>query len=65
MQRNLVERNLPDALLQAENLAKRFGGIVATDDVSARHRGRANCMRVIGPERRRQDHTDRAALAAS
>ena len=34
MERNLVERNLPDALLQTENLAKRFGGIVATDDVT-------------------------------
>ena len=30
----MVERNLPDALLQTENLAKRFGGIVATDDVT-------------------------------
>jgi branched-chain amino acid transport system ATP-binding protein len=28
-----MERNLVDALLQVENLAKRFGGIVATDDV--------------------------------
>ena len=34
MERNLVERNLLDALLQTENLAKRFGGIVATDDVT-------------------------------
>jgi len=29
-----MERNLVDALLQTENLAKRFGGIVATDDLA-------------------------------
>ena len=38
-------RAMAEALLQIENLAKRFGGIVATDDRDARRRRAANCTR--------------------
>ncbi len=34
---------MSDIMLKAENLAKRFGGIVATDDLSL-DVARANCM---------------------
>jgi branched-chain amino acid transport system ATP-binding protein len=44
----MVERNLPDALLQTESLAKRFGGIVATDDV-ALNIAEGELHAIIGP----------------
>ena len=48
-------------MLELRGVTKRFGGVVATDDVDARGgAGRGACAH--RPERRRQDHADRPDL---
>ena len=38
-------RRMSEPLLQVDNLAKRFGGIVASDDLTLDRRRAANCTR--------------------
>ena len=51
---------MPEALLEIDGLTKRFGGVVASDEISL-ERAAGRAARDHRPERRRQDHADRPA----